>query len=301
MGDKSVSQPSQDQRFERWLVFLAQRLRERAVAHELVYDGKYLGNRMALAVYSTAGLTELDVHRTKKRGSVIILVSESLDALRQMKDALWGLHRDVKRLHNAKRRFVHRVERMLDHLVNTFSQRAAKYPAEALERLRKRHDKASPMTGIETLWHEKEHEETEEAIDPRLLVKELERPARFCVTRYAARIVTSSGGRAALYRRETGAFAVVGEMAAQFLVVARDKWEEERTSYAIDFAEAALDVTEAAARATAEVGAEVVANAAANVAVEVTSHAIGESVKAAASCADVGFDAPDCSGCDISF
>jgi hypothetical protein len=195
-----------------WLIALANHLRGKGLTCELAYDDIRLGDLLALSVPTPRGLCELDVRR-KPKGAVLILCAESADALRVVTDTLGPLHQTIRRLENAKRKFVHRIERMVEHLVGTFEERAGQFPMEALNRLRGLFPEAAPMTGIEALFRAREHSEESVVFVPGAADRCQVRQARRYPSRFAAKIPTEQGGRAALFEPGRGQFRLRGEAA----------------------------------------------------------------------------------------
>src|SRR5262249_23317965 len=193
-----------------WLLAIANHLRGKGLACELTYDDHRLGNLLALSVPTPQGLGELDVRR-KKKGAVLIVCAESLAALRVVTDTLGPLHETVRRLENAKRKFVHRIERMVEHLESTFDERAEHFPKDALERVRELFPEAAPMTAIEALFRAKEHEPESVVFIPGAVDRRVARQARRYPSRYAVKVPTAAGERAALYQPERGLFQLRGD------------------------------------------------------------------------------------------
>ncbi len=267
-----------------WLLFLASHLRGKGRACDLAYDDRRQGDLLALSVPTELGLCELDVHRAGK-GAVLILCAESAGALRVLADVLGPLHRDVRRIDNAKRKFVHRVERMVAHLLETFEERSREYPAEALGKLRELFPDAEPMVGIEGLFREREHQDESMVFDPgETADKRQAREARRYPTRYGAKLPTPAGGRAALYEPDKSLFRLRGEPEQEL----RGRLEKQGNRPPADFALANDPKAPAASVAGAEAASSVV------------------TATACADCGGIdlpdceGVDMPDCSGCDIS-
>ncbi|MCI0457896.1 MAG: hypothetical protein L0Z62_13095 [Gemmataceae bacterium] len=267
-----------------WLLFLASHLRGKGRACDLAYDDRRQGKFLALSVPTELGLCELDVHRVGK-GAILILCAESAGAGRVLADVLGPLHRDVRRIDNAKRKFVHRVERMAAHLQETFEERSRPYPAEALTKLRELFPEAEPMVGIEGLFRERDHEPESIRFDPgESADKRQAREASRYPTRFAARLPTPAGGRAALFEPDRSLFRLRGEAEQEL----PGRLAKQGNRPARDFA---------------------VANDPSAPAGSVTGAEAASSVVAASACGDCGgidlpdcegVDMPDCSGCDIS-
>ena len=275
---------------EVWLLAIANHLRGKGLACELAYDDFRLGNLLALSVPTPHGLGELDVRR-KKKGAVLIVSAESLAALRVVTDTLGPLHETVRRLENAKRKFVHRIERMVEHLEATFEERAQHFPKKALERVRELFPEAAPMTGIEALFRAKEHEPESVMFVPGAPDRQVARQARRYPSRFAVKIPTAAGERAALYEPERGLFQLRGDVEKELAARLRDKEKENLASFALTHER--KPPPSAPARTPAVRGEPV---------------ADPVTLNTCASCADCAVCLPDCnavdvpdfSGCDFS-
>lgn len=58
------------------------------------------------------------------------------------------MHRGAKRRHNAKRKFLHRLEWVAGHLQQTFDDRQKQYPTAALQRFQGLLNDAEPLIGV---------------------------------------------------------------------------------------------------------------------------------------------------------
>jgi hypothetical protein len=266
-----------------WLNGIATHLRGKGQECRLVYDDVRGGQFLALAAPTGQGLVELDVHRTRT-GAILILCADTPAALAVFADKLGELHRTVKRLANARRKFVHRVETLAQHLAQTYDERAREFPHEPFGRLQQLIPEGAAMTGAEATFREREHEPEAVSFASENTEKTLARLARRFPSRFAAKIPTPAGGRAALYQPEGSLFRVQGE--AQDQLAARLAAHPGRP--ASDFA-----VNEPKRR-TGPPPAQGDAPAAASVVF----------------CGDCGgldlpdcdvIQMPDCGGCDISF
>ena len=215
-----------------WLLAIANHLRGKGLACELAYDDFRLGNLLALSVPTPQGLGELDVRRQKK-GAVLMVCAESVATLRMVRDTLGPLHETVRRLENAKRKFVHRIERMVEHLEATFEERAQHFPREALERVRELFPEVAPMTGIEALFRAKEHEPESVVFVPGAVDRRTARQARRYPSRFAVKIPTGSGERAALFQPERGLFQLRGDVEKDLAARLRDKGKENLAHFAL--------------------------------------------------------------------
>ena len=277
---------------EVWLLAIANHLRGKGLACELAYDDFRLGNLLALSVPTPQGLGELDVRR-KKKGAVLIVCAESLAALRLVTDTLGPLHETVRRLENAKRKFVHRIERMVEHLEATFEERARHFPKEALQRVHELFPEAAPMTGIEALFRAKEHEPESVMFVPGAPDRRLARQARRYPSQFAVKIPTGSGERAALFQPELGVFQLRGDVEKELAARLRDKGDRNLKSFALAHESKARPSAPAPERAPAVRGEPV---------------ADPVTLNTCAGCADCAVCLPDCnavdvpdfSGCDFS-
>jgi hypothetical protein len=137
-----------EDRYERWLSDIAQHLRGSGVAVALGYDDRPVNNMMYLGVYCPEGYTELMLMRGGRGSATAVVLSENRDAAGAAARELAGAHRDVLRRHNAKRKFLHMIERIATRLAGEFADRARDYPEGALKRLGRVVTDAQPMTGI---------------------------------------------------------------------------------------------------------------------------------------------------------
>ncbi len=152
MGSRRKQQ--RETRFERWLVELAEALGAQGWYTRLGYDDRHRGDRLYLVMAPPATAPslahlELQLERKKAKSAVIRLFADNLDHLALLHRALDGLHRQIRRLDNAKRKFIHRVERMVVHLHASFEQRRGGYPASALSKLQRLFPAATAQIGLE--------------------------------------------------------------------------------------------------------------------------------------------------------
>ena len=141
-------------RFERWLHDLAEALEGEGWQTRLGYDDRHRGERLWLTM-TPPGLRpqlahlELQVERKAAKSAVLRLFADTLANLSLLAEVLQGQHRKIRRIDNAKRKFVHRVARMAAHLSETFEQRRGGYPRALLERLQQLVPGASAEIGLE--------------------------------------------------------------------------------------------------------------------------------------------------------
>jgi hypothetical protein len=147
-----VSRKRPDQ-LEPWTVWLRDALTARGKPSRLIYDDKVAGDVLLLSI--DAGerdrLVELVVARRPRGRAHLAVMATDLDGVTAAHDAVGRMHAEVSRLANAKRKFVHRIERMLGELLSSWSERAAQLggPLEvALTRLRAVAPEAWPMVGV---------------------------------------------------------------------------------------------------------------------------------------------------------
>ena len=180
-----------EQRFERWLLGIARHLSDENLSCRLLYEDRRLGDFMVLSLITDRELVELHVHRHGSGGARLILVGESRAALGRVSRDFAALHHEVHRRHNGKRRFVHRIRRMVENARKTCEARAEHFPHEDFLRLQGWLDHGVAMIGVEALFHAQDHEDG--------AVQESDPALRRYPSRYGARISTASGPRAALY------------------------------------------------------------------------------------------------------
>lgn len=200
----SAKTTNREFKFERWLVLLTDRFKGSGVTPRLFYTDKAKGDWLALVVGSV-GFVELLVHRVNKDdrrghdGAILVLLADSVAALREFTKALGDLHHDTSRLQNERRKFYHRVERIADHLLATFDLRLREFPQESLATLTSWVPGAAPMVGIEATFRTKEHEPEATRLENEPDAAFRKREAQKYLARFAARVVGPTGLRAALY------------------------------------------------------------------------------------------------------
>jgi hypothetical protein len=277
-----------------WLLAIANHLRGKGLTCELAYDDYRLGNLLALSVPTPQGLGELDVRRQRK-GAVLIVCAESVAALRVVTDTLGPLHETVRRLENAKRKFVHRIERMVEHLEVTFEDRAQHFPKDALERVRELFPEAAPMTGIEALFRAKEHEPESVKFVPGTPDRRVARQARRYPSRFAVKIPRAAGERAALYQPESGLFLLRGDVEKELAARLQDKDNRSLASFAL------IRETKPPAATAKPVRPPATASTGTGTNGTTTLNAISGCADCAICLPDCNaVDVPDFSGCDLS-
>lgn len=277
---------------ERWLVSLRRTLEARGLPCRTSYEDQPGGDALALAVWSSEGLVELQLHRDR-RGAVLRLLAETVEAARIFAGALEGEHRSIPRLKNAQRRFVHRIERMAAHLVLTYDARAAAFPRAALAALQTIVPKSGALVGLQATFRGKQAraEELDFDDDAEVDAKTVRRTRRY-PTVYGATIDTAAGPlaaptgatgpRAARYQPEQGAFYFAGAALSALGALPLPQTPEGLGAAAVanelhgsqPWRETAQDAGE-----VLELGYQV--------------------LDAASTCADIGCDLPDCGVCDV--
>jgi hypothetical protein len=142
----------QDQ-LEQWAVWLRNALTARGKKTQLAYDDRVGGDVLVLAL--DAGerdqLVEVTITRRPKGRAHLVAMSTTLEGVVAARDAIGRMHNEISRLANAKRKFVHRIERMLGELATSWSAREQQGVAErsgALATLIAQLPEAVPMVGV---------------------------------------------------------------------------------------------------------------------------------------------------------
>lgn len=138
---------------EQWTVWLRDALSARGKNARVAYDDKVGGDVLVLAVEATERekLVEVTVARRSKGRAHLTVMATSPEGVASAREAFDRMHDEISRLANAKRKFVHRLERMLAELERSWSARAAQAPAEreaALGWLDGAFPQATPMFGV---------------------------------------------------------------------------------------------------------------------------------------------------------
>ena len=138
---------------EPWTVWLRDALSARGKKARVAYDDKVGGDVLVLAI--DAGererLVEVTVARRQKGRAHLTVMATSPEGVASAREAFGRMHDEISRLANAKRKFVHRLERMLAELERSWSARVAQAPAEreaALGWLDEAFPQATPMYGV---------------------------------------------------------------------------------------------------------------------------------------------------------
>ncbi len=196
-----------EQRFERWLLVLHTHLQTQGYASRLFYDDRPLGDRLVNAVDIDGQLTELHVHRDG-RGAQLLLVSEGRNAIARQSAAIDKLHRRIPRRHNAKRRFLHRVETLASHLAASYQRRAALFPVAEFADLHRGYGYSKPMIGATARFRVNHHEPGAVSViadgaasaDDEHPTRAYQRQLRRYPSVFAASVIAAGVTRAALFR-----------------------------------------------------------------------------------------------------
>lgn len=199
---------------EQWLILIAEKVRAANLKATLLYEDRYQGNELSLSLSTPEGFACLLVHRSASRKATLIFVVESLAVLKALSAVLGGLHKSVSRFENAKRKFLHRVERMIEFLQESFGVRANEFPLGPLEKLKTLFPGATPMTGTEARFREREHEEGAVELESEALDEKEEK--RY-PTRYAVKVTLREQPFALLYNGATKRFIGKGAVALEAL------------------------------------------------------------------------------------
>ncbi len=135
------------------MVWLRDMLSARGKPARLAYDDKLAGDVLLLALDSGERdkLVEITVTRRPKGRAHLTVMATTGEGVASAHEAMQKLHTEVSRLANAKRKFIHRIDRLIERLAATWSERAVEPGgprAAALEKLRAAMPEAVPMTGI---------------------------------------------------------------------------------------------------------------------------------------------------------
>ncbi len=146
---------------DEWMRWTHERLRARGLPARYEYDDRALGDVMVIAVDGAvdgagpgAALTELVVTRRRRGHARIGAVATDRAGLEQVAQAAERLHHAVARTANARRKFVHRVERVVRDAAAHWDAAAAvaamERPAAAMASLRELVPDATWMLGAST-------------------------------------------------------------------------------------------------------------------------------------------------------
>jgi hypothetical protein len=228
-------------RFERWLLDVAEALGAEGWRTRLGYDDRHRGDWLWLVMASPTtspqlAHLELQLERKDAKSAVLTLLADTPDHLALLTRALDGQHRQIRRLDNAKRKFVHRLERMAAHLLATFEQRRGGYPAAALDRLRGLFPAASALIGLEGSHRARkelsEHRELDAEADAPAGDAHLTRQAKRYRPAFAASVPLGEYRRAGRYRPRRG-FHFGGDALALTRQLFESAAELEPADYAI--------------------------------------------------------------------
>ncbi len=322
MGHDNSKREQREYRFERWMHVLHARISGQGAVARLLYDEKMLGDHLVHSAVIDDALIELHVYR-QGRGARLCLVSESGAAAQRWATAMAQAHRDIPRRYNAKRRFIHRVESLGEHLSASFSQRMAGFPSAEFAALQEFLAAARPMMGAEVSFRLPKKDQPATLLTvppdndsarnrgggsggPRLSARQMRRFGHA----FAARIPVEHGTRAAIYRDGDfylGATALIAFMRQRVAEEGEVADAVEEGVYAVEnMAVDAIDMVDvASAAASAAIDTAHLATRAAGDVMEFASDTAGGAVRAAG---DVGgcdlpdcdiISLPDCGGCDV--
>jgi hypothetical protein len=135
------------------MVWLRDALAARGKPARLAYDDKVGGDVLLLSLDSGERdrLVEVTVARRPKGRAHLTAMATTAAGAGAAREALGRMHGDVSRLANAKRKFIHRIERVLEQLVAGWDSRAAAQTPEraaAFTTLQGQFAEAVPMTGV---------------------------------------------------------------------------------------------------------------------------------------------------------
>jgi hypothetical protein len=138
---------------EQWTMWLRDALSARGKKARVAYDDKLAGDVLVLSLDASDPMqvVEVCVTRRPKGRAHLTVMATSRDGATSAREAIGRMHAEISRLANAKRKFVHRIERMLGELVTSWETRANQRPAgfdEALATLLAHIPQAEPMTGV---------------------------------------------------------------------------------------------------------------------------------------------------------
>lgn len=138
---------------EQWTVWLRDALSARGKKAHVAYDDKLGGDVLVLALdpHEQTKLVEVTITRRPKGRAHLVVMATSHVGATEARDAIGRMHDEISRLANAKRKFIHRIERMLDELARSWSTREQQGVAErdgALATLLANIPQAEPMVGV---------------------------------------------------------------------------------------------------------------------------------------------------------
>lgn len=134
-------------------MWLRDALSARGKKARVAYDDKLAGDVLVLSIDAVdqVQLVEVTIARRPKGRAHLSVAATTLEGATAARDAIGRMHAEISRLANAKRKFVHRIERMLGELVGSWAARANQRPAgfdEALATLLAHVPQAEPTTGV---------------------------------------------------------------------------------------------------------------------------------------------------------
>ncbi len=141
-------------RLDEWMHWLNHRLAAAGIACRYEYDDRLLGDVMVIASEGPSGLCELIVTRHRRGHARLAVVADRREAIAALAQATAGIHRQVARRANAKRKLIHRIERVVEEAAQPASwergERATvgKAATAAMTGLRQLYPGAAWMIGL---------------------------------------------------------------------------------------------------------------------------------------------------------
>lgn len=135
------------------MTWLRDQLAARGKSARLAFDDKLAGDVLVLSLDDEVQdhLVELTVTHRRRGHAHLTALATTLAGATSARNAVASLHVEISRMSNAKRKFVHRIERLLAQVVTTWDQRqAGGAPARdaALEELSATFPEAVAMNGV---------------------------------------------------------------------------------------------------------------------------------------------------------
>jgi hypothetical protein len=132
------------------MVWLRGALSARGKPARLAYDDKLAGDVLVLALDSgdRDELVEITAARRQRGRAHLTVMASTRAGAASAHEAMSRLHPEVSRLATAKRKFSHRIDRLIERLAAEWSERATVPSVEALEQLRAGFPEAVSMTGV---------------------------------------------------------------------------------------------------------------------------------------------------------
>jgi len=198
-------------RIDLWLYELSVLFKEPVFKINLYYEDFHMGRQLALSIKTDNGFCELKVHRQNK-GAIFYLLATEKTVLETILYYAKGYYLKVNRFFNAKRKFYHRVERIVTNLLHSFGQRALIFPNEDLNKLHKAIPAASRMVGIMGFFHHKIDKEKPFLKSGDLSKKDIRRNHLYPLA-FGAGVEVGGNMRAVLYSEKRKGFYFIGSTA----------------------------------------------------------------------------------------